>query len=94
MNQNICKLLDVIETLREIQGCELEVQSLSHKVKALYSQGKEGLTGVAFIDACDDDELRAAIVQKDPRTSLHPFVDPSVFSYLKRNRPWAVFIKS
>jgi hypothetical protein len=93
MNQNIRKLLDVIETLREIQGCELEIQSLSHKVKALYSQGKEGLTGIAFIDACDNEELRAAIVQKDPRTNLYPFVDPSVLNYLKRNRPWAIFLR-
>lgn len=86
MNQNIRKVLDVIEILREVSGCELEVQSLSHKVKAMYEQGKDGLSGVPFIDACSDDELVAAIVQRDPRTNLSPFICPETFNYLRRNR--------
>lgn len=94
MNQNIRKVLDAIEILREVQGCELEVQSLSHKVQAMYSQGKEGLEGVAFIDACNDDELKAAIKQQETRTGLFPHPNPFIVNHLRRNRPWALYIKS
>ncbi len=87
MNQNIRKLLDAIVLLRDVQGCELERASLSHKVKAMYEQGKEGLEGIAFIDACSDDELIAAIAQGDPRTHLYPHICPETYNYLRRNRP-------
>lgn len=87
MNHNIRKVLDAIALLRDVQGCELELQSLGHKVQAMYSQGKEGLTGIAFIDACTDDELIAAIAQADPRTELFPHISPETFSYLRRHRP-------
>ncbi len=60
----------------------------------MYEQGKEGLEGVAFIDACNDIELKAAIQQRDKRTWLYPFPDPFVVSYLRRNRSWALHIKS
>lgn len=91
MNQNIRKVLDAIESLRDVQGCELEVVSLSHKVQAMYSQGKDGLDGIAFIDACSDDELEAAIRQHDPRVKLTPFIDPFTFNYLRRNRAKALY---
>lgn len=94
MNQNIGKVLNAIEILREVQGCELEVQSLSHKARAMYSQGEEGLEGIAFIDACSDIELQAAISQRDTRTRLYPHPCPFTVNYLKRNRPWALYINS
>lgn len=94
MNQNIGKVLNAIEILRDVQGCELEVTSLSHKVRSMYDQGKDGLKGIAFIDACNDDELRAAILQRDSRTGLFPFVDPRIVAYLRRNRSWALYVKS
>jgi hypothetical protein len=59
----------------------------------MYEQGKEGLEGVAFIDACSDIELKAAIKQCDKRTGLYPFPDPFVINYLRRNRGWALYIK-
>lgn len=94
MNQNIRKILDAIEILRGVQGCELEVQSLSHKAKAMYSQGKEGLEGVAFIDACNDEELTAAIKQREEKTGLFPHPDPRIINYLRKNRSWALHLKS
>lgn len=90
MNQNIRKVLDAIEILRDVKGCELEVNSLSHKLKAMYEQGKEGLTGIEFIDACSDEELEAAIFERDPRTNLAPFICPHTFNYLKRHRSKAL----
>ncbi len=90
MNHNIRKVLDAIEILREVSGCELEVNALSHKVKAMYEQGKEGLTGIPFIDACSDEELEAAILQRDPRTDMYPFICPFTFNYLKRHRSKAL----
>lgn len=93
MNYNIRKVLEALSILRDVQGCELEVQSLGHKLIAMYQQGKEGLTGIAFIDACTDEELEAAIRMGDTRTGLYPHVDPSIFNYLRRNRAWALSIK-
>lgn len=86
MNQNIRKVLDAIAILEDVQGCELERVALSHKVQSMYSQGKEGLDGIAFIDACSDDELIAAIAQRDRRTNLYPHICPHTFNYLRRNR--------
>lgn len=86
MNHNIRKLLDAVAILRDVQGCDLEVQSLAHKIKAMYGQGKDGLEGIAFIDACSDDELIAAIASGDTRTGLYPHICPFVFQYLRRNR--------
>lgn len=86
MNHGIRKVLDAIAILEDVQGCELERIALSHKVKAMYSQGKEGLEGIAFIDACSDDELIAAIAQGDRRTNLYPHICPDTFNYLRRNR--------
>lgn len=79
-------MLDVIAILEDVQGCELERISLAHKVKSMYEQGKDGLEGIAFIDACSDEELITAIAQRDPRTYLFPHIDPEVFNYVRRNR--------
>ncbi len=87
MNQNIRKLLDAIALLQDVHGCELERASLSHKVQAMYQQGKEGLEGIAFIDACNDEELIAAISQGAPRTHLYPHICLETFNYLRRTRP-------
>jgi hypothetical protein len=87
MNHNIRKVLDAIAILSDVQGCELECSSLSHKLQAMYSQGKEGLEGVAFIDACSDDELVAALVERDPRTKFVPFICPFTFNYVRKHRP-------
>lgn len=87
MNHNIRKVLEAVELLRDVQGCDLEVASLSHKIQAMYSQGKEGLKGIEFIDACTDDELIAALFQQDPRTNIWPHVCPFTFAYLRKNRP-------
>ncbi|NEQ12517.1 MAG: hypothetical protein F6K44_00995 [Moorea sp. SIO3E2] len=87
MNVNIRKLLDAIGMLRDIPGCELEVSSLSHKAKAMYSQGKEGKEGIPFIDCCTDEELIAAVQLRDERLGLYPFIDPTIFVYIKKNRP-------
>jgi hypothetical protein len=90
MNYNIGKVLNAIEILGDVQGCELEITSLSHKVKAMYEQGKDGLEGIPFIDACSDEELAAALKMGDPRTHMRPFICPFTFNYLRRNRPRAL----
>lgn len=91
MNSNIRKLLEAIEILRDVQGTELERASLAHKIQALYSQDKDGLTGVDLIDAMKDEELEAAIRLKDERIGLHPHICPDIFNYLKRNRSKALY---
>lgn len=82
--------MDAIALLRDVKGCELEVAALSHKVKAMYTQGKEGLTGKDFIDACSDEELAVAIAQRDKRVGLSPFIDPFLFNYLRNHRSKAL----
>lgn len=90
MNHNIRKVLEAIELLRDVQGCELEISSLSCKLKAMYSQGKEDLSGIPFIDACTDEELAVALSQGDERTSMYPHVCPFTFNYLRRHRSAAL----
>jgi|GEM_PF-2682816 len=86
MNHNIRKVLDAISILQDVTECQLEVTALSHKLKAMYEQGKEGLTGVPFIDACSDEELIASIVNHDERTDLYPHICPFTFNYLRNHR--------
>lgn len=90
MNQNIRKVMDAVALLRGVAGCELEVQSLSHKIQAMYSEGKEGKEGRALIDCMDDDELAAAIRMNDERIGFGRFIDPCMFNYIRYNRPVAL----
>ena len=91
MNYNkVRKILSAIELLKDIGGCELEIQSLSHKLNTFKSDNKGQKTGIPFIDCCTDEELIIFYYQRDPRLCLHPFPDPLCFQYLKRNRPRAL----
>lgn len=86
MNYNIRKVLDAIELLRHVKECKLEVLSLSHKLQSMYSLGKEGLTGIAFIDACTDEELAAALRTKDARLDNRGRKEPNASVYIYRHR--------
>mgnify|MGYP000064034673 CR=1 FL=1 len=88
MNQNIKKILDAIELLRSTTiDCSLEISSLSHKMKTLYEEKiNENTEGIEFMVQLEDDELLAAIANRDKRTNLYPFVDPAAMVYIKNQR--------
>ena len=95
MNQNISKILDAIELLREVQDYGLEITSLSHKAKAMFNQETSSEDrGISFVDTLNDEQLKAAIKLKDKRLDLYPHPDPFVVNYLRTSgRGWALFLK-
>lgn len=94
MNKNIRTILDAIELLRGVQGCELEVTALHHKTQAMFTQEATSEDrGIRFIDTLNDDQLRTAIRLKDDRLDLYPHPCPFVVSYLKSSgRGWVLYI--
>jgi hypothetical protein len=88
MNSNIRKVMEALEILRSVEGCELERLSLSGKLKSMYEQNIDWSTknGIELIDCMDDDQLTAAIYNRDSRIGFGAFLDPELFNYVRRNR--------
>jgi len=95
-NVDARKLLDALELLRSVESVDLslERQSIAYKIQFLLSKERSSsMSASELIADMDDDELGWAIAQEDPRIGcVKGFIDPTLFNYLRRDRPRALAI--
>ena len=96
MSTCIQHLMEGLHHLSQADCDEIIIAAVRRQIWDILSANTEDLQGTAFIDRLTDEELRAAIVSKDPRLELYfgPGLLPQTVNYLRHNRPAAASVLS